>query len=197
VLRNRTSDTQGFSYKRSRKLSSAGLSKSKQLSRAKTLSSTTVLANWGRRLVAWFIDYLMINLILGYFGLEEVESVLLPSFLLPHLSGFDISLWSPLSILIFFLYWTLSEWYLGRSIGQLLLNIRLVDVHGRNPPIKAVAIQSIGKSFPLPLGCLIGWLYKPCRERRQRFFNKLSNTIVILIGESTRVTKRGDYFMEP
>jgi uncharacterized RDD family membrane protein YckC len=189
--------TETISHKRSRKFLSAGLSKSKQLSRAKTGSSTIVLANWGRRLVAWFIDYLIINLILGYLGLEEVESLLIPASLLPRLPGFDISLWSPLSILIFFLYWTLSEWYLGRSIGQLLLNIRLVDIHGRNPPIKAVAIQSIGKSFLLPLDCLIGWLYKPCRERRQRFFNKLSNTIVIFIGKSTRITKHGDYFMEP
>ncbi|HMK82654.1 MAG TPA: RDD family protein [Candidatus Bathyarchaeia archaeon] len=161
------------------------------------MSSTLVLATWGRRLVAWFIDYFIINLILGYLGLEGVESLLIPTSLLPRLQGFDISLWSPLSILIFFLYWTLSEWYLGRSIGQLLLNIRLVDIHGRNPPIEAVAIQSIGKSFLLPLDCLIGWLYKPCRERRQRFFNKLSNTIVIFIGESASVTKHGDYFMEP
>jgi hypothetical protein len=189
--------TQTISHKRSKKLLSVGLSKSKQLSHAETGSSTIVLANWGRRLVAWFIDYFIVNLILGYLGLEEVESLLIPASLLPRLQGFDISLWSPLSILIFFLYWTLSEWHLGRSIGQLLLNIRLVDIHGRNPPIKAVAIQSIGKSFLLPLDCLIGWLYKPCRERRQRFFNKLSNTIVIFIGESTRVTKHGDYFMEP
>jgi len=192
-----SSCTQTISHKRSKKLLSAALSKSKQPSRAETMSSTLVLATWGRRLVAWFIDYFIINLILGYLGLEGVESLLIPTSLLPRLQGFDISLWSPLSILIFFLYWTLSEWYLGRSIGQLLLNIRLVDIHGRNPPIKAVAIQSIGKSFLLPLDCLIGWLYKPCRERRQRFFNKLSNTIVIFIGESASVTKHGDYFMEP
>ncbi len=192
-----SSCTQRISHKRSKKLLSAALSKSKQPSRAETMSSTLVLATWGRRLVAWFIDYFIINLILGYLGLEGVESLLIPTSLLPRLQGFDISLWSPLSILIFFLYWTLSEWYLGRSIGQLLLNIRLVDIHGRNPPIEAVAIQSIGKSFLLPLDCLIGWLYKPCRERRQRFFNKLSNTIVIFIGESASVTKHGDYFMEP
>jgi len=192
-----SSCTQTISHKRSKKLLSAALSKSKQPSRAETMSSTLVLATWGRRLVAWFIDYFIINLILGYLGLEGVESLLIPTSLLPRLQGFDISLWSPLSILIFFLYWTLSEWYLGRSIGQLLLNIRLVDIHGRNPPIEAVAIQSIGKSFLLPLDCLIGWLYKPCRERRQRFFNKLSNTIVIFIGESASVTKHGDYFMEP
>lgn len=155
-----------------------------------------ILANWGRRLIAWFIDYLIINMMLGYFGLEGLESSLLPSSLIPRLSGFDISFWSPLSILVFFLYWTFSEWYLGRSIGQLLLNIRLVDIHGGNPTLKAVAIQSVGKSFLLPLDCLIGWLQKSCREKRQRYLNKLSNTIVIFIGESPRLRKKGSYFME-
>jgi hypothetical protein len=29
-----------------------------------------VLANWGRRFIAWFVDYLLIVLLLGYFQLE-------------------------------------------------------------------------------------------------------------------------------
>ena len=160
-------------------------------------SSPIVLANWGRRAIAWFVDYLLINIMIGYFGLEGIESSLLPTYLLPRLPGIDISLWSPLSILIFFLYWTFSEWYLGRSIGQLLLNLRLVDIKGKNPTLKSAAIQSVGKSLLLPLDCLVGWIYKPYRERRQRLFNHLSNTIVIFIGEPTRIGKQGDYMREP
>ena len=156
-----------------------------------------VLANWGRRAVAWFVDYVIINIMIGYFRLEGIESMLLPTYLLPHLPGFDISLWSPLSILIFFLYWTLSEWYLGRSIGQLLLNLRLVDIRGNNPTLRSAAIQSVGKSLLLPLDCLVGWVYKPARERRQRLFNRFSNTIVIFIGEPTRIVKQGEYNREP
>jgi hypothetical protein len=84
---------------------------------------------------------------LGYFGLEGFESAVYPAYLLPRLPGFDISLWSPLSILIFFLYWTLSEWYLGRSIGQLLLSLRLVDVHGRNPSGRPLRFRVLGNHF--------------------------------------------------
>ena len=73
-----------------------------------------VLANWGRRLIAWFIDYVIINVMLAYFRLEDIESKLVPAILLPKLPGFDISVWSPLSVLVFFLYWALSEWYFGR-----------------------------------------------------------------------------------
>jgi uncharacterized RDD family membrane protein YckC len=161
------------------------------------VGSKIVLANWGRRLIAWFIDYIIINLMLAYIGLESFETQLLPSQLLPRLPGFDISIWSPLSILIFFLYWTLSEWYFGRSIGQLLLNLRLVNMQGDVVSLKASAIQSIGKSLLLPLDCLIGWLWNPCKEKRQRLFNKLSNTIVIFIGGSERVVQKGEYAGEP
>lgn len=97
----------------------------------KTKREPLVLANWGRRFITWFVDYLIINVMLAYFGLEQIETQMIPRWLLPHLPGFDISIWSPLSVLVFFVYWTFSEWYFGRSIGQLLLNLRLVDARRR------------------------------------------------------------------
>ncbi len=159
-------------------------------------ASPIILANWGRRFIAWFVDYLIINVMLAYAQLEQFESKLMPSLLIPRLPGIDLSIWSPLSIVIFFLYWTLSEWYFGRSIGQLLLNIRLVDQQGRGASLKAVVIQSVGKSLLLPFDCLIGWLHRPCRELRQRFFNRLSNTIVIYVGTPDRIIRQGEYIKE-
>ena len=155
-----------------------------------------VLANWGRRIIAWVIDYVIVNVMLAYVRLEDIESQLIPAALLPRLPGVDISVWSPLSVLIFFLYWCLSEWYFGRSIGQLLVNIRLANLQGERPSLKASALQSVGKSLLLPVDCVIGWAYSPCRELRQRFFNKLSNTIVIYIGSPKRTQTRGEYARE-
>ena len=155
-----------------------------------------ILANWGRRAIAWIIDYLIINIMLAYFGLEYVESRLIPAFLMPSLPGFDVSIWSPLSILVFFLYWTLSEWYFGRSIGQLLLNLRLVDVNGEQASLKSAAVQSIGKSLLLPLDCLIGWVYRPCRRLRQRFFNRLSHTVIVYVGKPMRTEAKDGYLRE-
>jgi hypothetical protein len=160
-------------------------------------SDSIVLANWGRRFIAWFVDYAIINVLLAYFNVEQLETVLIPSLLLPRLPVFDISIWSPISILVFSLYWTLSEWYFGRSIGQLLLNVRLVDSKGGGVSLKASAIQSVGKSLLLPFDCLIGWVYEPSRQMRQRLFNRLSNTIVIFIGKPTRVIRQGEYEKEP
>ena len=156
-----------------------------------------VLANWGRRFIAWLVDYLIINVLLAYFGVEQVETSLVPGFLLPRLPGFDVSIWSPLSVLAFFLYWTFSEWYFGRSIGQLLLNLRLVDSDGKSANLKASAIQSGGKSLFLPFDCLVGWSYEPSRRMRQRFFSRLSNTIVIFLGKPRRTIKEGKYVKEP
>lgn len=161
----------------------------------KTRTGSLVLANWGRRFIAWVIDYLIINVMLAYIRLEAIESQLVPTVFLPRLPGFDISIWSPLSVLIFFLYWTLTEWYFGRSVGQLLLNVRLADLKGGRPSFIGSAIQSIGKSLLLPIDCLIGWLYQPCRQRRQRYFNRLSKTIVIYIGKPAR-RMQGEYARE-
>jgi uncharacterized RDD family membrane protein YckC len=155
-----------------------------------------ILANWGRRFIAWLIDYIIINVMLAYVRLEDLETKLLPAFLLPQLPGFNISIWSPLSILILFLYWTFSEWYFGRSIGQLLLNLRLTNLEGGNASLTASAIQSIGKALLLPLDCLIGWVYRPSRKARQRFFNWLSNTIVIYLGKPANTLKQDGYARE-
>jgi len=165
---------------------------------AKNDKPPIVLANWGRRAIAWFVDYIIIILMLGYFQLETLETRIIPAVFLPNAPGTDISIWSPLTILIFVLYFTLSEWYFGRSIGQLLLNVRVVDVQGDPVSLRASAIQSVGKSNPLLLlfDCLIGELCKPTRERRQRFFNRISNTIVIFIG-STRTIQKASYAREP
>jgi hypothetical protein len=54
--------------------------------------SPIVLANWGRRFIAWFVDYMIINVLLAYFGVEQVETNLIPSILLPRVPGFDISI---------------------------------------------------------------------------------------------------------
>ena len=159
---------------------------------SKPQSEPIILANWGRRVLAWLIDFVFVNVMLAYFDPEGIETRFLPSFLLPNL-------WSPLSILVLYLYWTLSEWYFGRSIGQLLLNLRLTDLSGNGVSLTASAIQSIGKAidFPLlPLDCLIGWTYPPCKKARQRFFNRLSNTIVIYLGKPIRTVKEDGYEKE-
>ena len=163
---------------------------------SKSQADRLILANWGRRFIAWFIDYLIINAMIAYVGLENVESQLIPPSLMPGFPGLNISIWSPLSILVFFLYWTLSEWYFGRSIGQLLLNLRLVNMEGSHASLTSAAVQSVGKSLLLPVDCLIGWIYPPCRQLRQRFFNRLSHTLVIYLGKPMQTEAKNGLIRE-
>lgn len=172
------------------------MSPSRRQHKSKAKQAPIILANWGRRFIAWFIDYLLINTMLAYFGLEGLESKLLPAILLPSLPGLDVSIWSPMSIIVFFLYWTFIEWYFGRSIGQLLLNVRLTDVNGSNPSLKASAIQSAGKSLLLPIDILAGCVYRPSRQRRQRLSNWLSNTVIVFIGTPNNTLEQDEYSKE-
>ncbi len=43
--------------------------------------------------------------------------------------------------------------------------------------LQTAAIESFGKSFLLPIDVILGWIFS--NEKRQRIFNKISNTIVI------------------
>ena len=48
---------------------------------------------------------------------------------------------------------------------------------GKAVDIKSATLESFGKSFLLPLDVILGWLFT--NNKRQRIFNKISNTIVI------------------
>jgi uncharacterized RDD family membrane protein YckC len=77
---------------------------------------------------------------------------------------------------LMFVYWTALEGYRGQSLGKMLLNIVVVGPYGEAIGFRDSALQSFGKAFLLPVDCLIGLL--AYREKRQRFFNKLSDTVV-------------------
>lgn len=122
---------------------------------AKTSPTKTKSATWGQRFWAWLIDII----ILGVAGAA----------LFPFASiG---------SSVVFFLYWTLLEYYKGQSIGKIALNIKVVNMKGKNPTITQSAISSFGKTFLLPIDMIIGLL--ALKNENLRIFNKLSDTRVV------------------
>jgi uncharacterized RDD family membrane protein YckC len=83
-----------------------------------------------------------------------------------------------ISSLAFLGYWTYFESTSGQSIGKRLLKIKTIDISGDNRiDIKRAAIESFGKSFLLPIDVILGLIFT--NDKRQRIFNRLSNTIVI------------------
>jgi uncharacterized RDD family membrane protein YckC len=79
--------------------------------------------------------------------------------------------------LLFFGYWLYFESTTGQSIGKKLLKIKTTDLAGNLPSKRNVAIQSFGKAFLLPIDVFFGWIFT--NEKRQRLFNRASDTIVI------------------
>ena len=122
-----------------------------------------VAASWSDRFWAWLIDVLLMGLVwhrvVLVLGIDPV-----------HLDAMLM-----LSALLF-VYWTALEGYRGQSLGKMLLNIVVVGSYGEAIGFGDSALQSFGKAFLLPLDCLIG-LYA-YREKRQRLFNRLSDTVV-------------------
>ena len=122
-----------------------------------------VLASWSDRFWAWLIDVLLMGLIWHRVVLVlGIDPMHLDEMLI--LSG------------LIFVYWTALEGYRGQSLGKMLLNIVVVGPYGEAIGFRDSALQSFGKAFLLPVDCLIGLF--AFRGKRQRLFNKLSDTVV-------------------
>jgi uncharacterized RDD family membrane protein YckC len=142
-------------------------------------SVEVILASWADRFVAWLIDFILVSIGLGIlFAL-----LALPFWFSDYSNGMAVlhrsfgSFHYLLSSTAFFAYWTYFEHTSGQSIGKRLLKIKSTDVSGKGVDIKSAALESFGKSFLLPLDVVLGWLFT--NNKRQRIFNKISNTIVI------------------
>jgi hypothetical protein len=62
---------------------------------------------------------------------------------------------------------------------------------GKSVDTKSAALESFGKSFLLPIDVILGWLFT--NNKRQRIFNKISNTIVIKLRPREELTENITY----
>ncbi|MEM2141472.1 MAG: RDD family protein [Nitrososphaera sp.] len=145
-----------------------------------------LLASWSDRFFAWLIDFIIVQVALG----AVFAAAAFPFW---FTADFDrIDRWfgpgpfnGPVSYaitsIVFFAYWTFFESTRGQSIGKMVLKIKTVDLAGRPASTRNVAIQSFGKAFLLPIDVILGWIFT--NERRQRIFNRASDTLVVKIKE--------------
>ena len=137
------------------------------------------LARWSTRFWAWLIDFIIVTIVIeiifaiAYAPLAFNQGVQGN----PGLGAVRFAVQS----LLFFAYWTYFESANrgGQSIGKKLLKIKTTDLAGNVPDIRNVAIQSFGKAFLLPIDVFFGWIFT--NDKRQRLFNRASDTIVVRI----------------
>jgi uncharacterized RDD family membrane protein YckC len=152
------------------------------------------LARWSTRFWAWLVDFIIVTIAIEI--ISAIAYAPLASFNQgvqgnPGLGAVRFAVQS----LLFFAYWTYFEsTKSGQSIGKKLLKIRTTDLAGNAPDIRNIAIQSFGKAFLLPIDVFFGWIFT--NDKRQRLFNRASDTIVIRVVNQGSATENVRYRKE-
>lgn len=129
-------------------------------------NQTIQVASWKDRLLAGLIDHIT---------LAAITAIPL------RLTNYD-----PLMVcpgLALYGYFVITEFKYGQTLGKKALNIKTTTYDGTKISLKQSAINSIGKTFLLPIDFVVGILLE--KSRKQRLFNKISDTIVIKIENKT------------
>lgn len=150
-----------------------------------------ILASWWRRLLAWFIDSIVIGALMNFVFLLVGWWVwgIWAGEIIPQLPWYQY--WFPWRLVQFFavrgagttlaflFYWSICDAMWGQSLGRKALGIMLTDLSGRKIDLGKALIESLGKALLLPIDALIGLI--AFGDKRQRLFNRLSDTIVICV----------------
>jgi uncharacterized RDD family membrane protein YckC len=155
---------------------------------------TIVLARWIDRFIAWLIDFIIVSI-----GLGILFAVLSFPYWFDN-TNMNMAYRSVgpfnyiISSLVFMAYWTYFESTTGESIGKKLLHLKTTDLDGKTIDVKAAVIESFGKAFLLPLDVILGWIFT--NNKRQRIFNRASNTIVIKLKENNTASNNVTYLKD-
>jgi uncharacterized RDD family membrane protein YckC len=124
-----------------------------------------ILANWGDRLLAWIVDFILVSIALAVL----FAAITIPIWFFHYDDQMTAArayqnvqpLHYIISSLALFGYWTYFESTTsGQSIGKRLLKLKTIDISGDNRiDIKRAAIESFGKSFLLPIDVLLGLIF--------------------------------------
>ena len=126
------------------------------------------LATWTQRFIALVIDGIILGIVLSVMNLPGFRIV----------QGINIKF--GIDNILEFLYFMFMDHYYGQSIGKKVMNIRITKDGGGPLSLVDAAIESFGKVFLLLFDFLIG--YFMYRDKNQRLFNYLSDTVVIRDG---------------
>lgn len=123
------------------------------------------LATWGERAIAIILDGIILGILLSFF----------------RLPGYYVHSSVPISLgannILEFLYFMFMDFYWGQTIGKMIIKLRVSKIGGGSLTLLDAAIESFGKVFLLPIDFIIGYIFY--KEKNQRLFNYLSDTVVI------------------
>ncbi len=167
-----------------------------------TATETIVLARWIDRFIAWLIDFIIVSIGLAIlFALISIPFwIAFPQWFESSSNNMNMPFRNVgpfnylISSLVFTAYWTYFESTSGQSIGKKVLRLKTTGVGGKNIDAKTAVIESFGKAFLLPIDLILGWIFT--NDKRQRIFNRASNTIVIKLKENNPVSNNVTYLKD-
>ncbi|HWG90646.1 MAG TPA: RDD family protein [Candidatus Thermoplasmatota archaeon] len=128
------------------------------------------VAGWGRRVLAYLIDILLIT----------VVNVLV---VLPLAAGIPEGLaWLVTGFTGFLYFWLLTAFADGRTLGKMATRLETVTELGGPPTVGQAALDAAGKAYLLIPDLLIGLFVG--RERRQRLTQKMTGLAVVVRDEA-------------
>ena len=85
-----------------------------------------------------------------------------------------------LSFVVFLLYYTLLEGYLGQTVGKMLVGIKVIrEDTGEVPGVGAVAIRTVLRLVDGLFGYLVGFIAVLASAKRQRLGDMAAHTLVV------------------
>ena len=84
-----------------------------------------------------------------------------------------------ISMVVMFLYYFLMEGLLGKTVGKLILGLRVVDIDGNKPTLGAIALRTACRFIPFEAFSFLfesGWKHHTLRGN---LHDKLSKTYVV------------------
>ena len=137
---------------------------------------------WVKRLVALVIDAIIVYAIIGL----AVAAVAIPAFIAglfvpgssPHISWFG-GFFGTFASLLFVLYFTIAESAYGRSVGKLVMGLRVTSGGGGRPTIGTSFLRNLSKinGVLLLLDVILGLALEPGYTRK--FTDRYLGTSVI------------------
>lgn len=134
------------------------------------------LANSKSRILAFLIDYLLINILVLILvwdkiavtdGSMESIALIITDYFVPVL-------------IIEFLYQTFFIWYYGATIGKIALKIRVIDFHSLSKVSFGTAMsRAIFRIIDKHILMLIGFLMFFFTDSRQTLHDKFAKTLVV------------------
>jgi uncharacterized RDD family membrane protein YckC/DNA-binding transcriptional ArsR family regulator len=136
------------------------------------IGSSLPLATFKRRVSAFLIDFaIALAVFAAYLALPYAFSLVTrgPTYFLdPSVILF--------SLVLFWIYFTLLEGFVGQSLGKRITGLMVVRIDGKKLFYDAAAVRNFGKVFLLPFDLIFGYRLKD--SRFIRYFDKFAGTTV-------------------